>query len=262
MSKTRLPMCIYEYKRVGDAVDGSQAAERDPEKECGNPTRTIQPPLVYARASHPDSLVENQGYVRSWFSASINQGGYLGLAMLPTQNILSQITKFSGLNLQIVFWTTVQVTDEHAGNAISLYLERDHPILGLLDADLSIASFVGCDVSKLLSLAESLFDSPARSEHDPVHVFIFHIWFHATVLDMIRPFISKDKQHGFHSWSPSAMSPEAIFAASVKRLKCLTLIYMGEHPSAAYTVCWYMANMVLCSPKDPERQFYILLYIS
>lgn len=38
--------------------------------------------------------------------------------------------------LKIDFWTTVAVTDGVAANAIALYLENDHPVLGLFDAEL------------------------------------------------------------------------------------------------------------------------------
>jgi hypothetical protein len=39
-------------------------------------------------------------------------------------------------DLRIRYWTTVDVTDDFAASAISLYLENDHPTLGLFDAQL------------------------------------------------------------------------------------------------------------------------------
>lgn len=38
--------------------------------------------------------------------------------------------------LKIDFWTTVAVMDDVAASAIALYLENDHPVLGLFDAEL------------------------------------------------------------------------------------------------------------------------------
>ena len=46
--------------------------------------------------------------------------------------------------LKIAFWTAVQVSDEFAAAVISLYLEANHPIIGLLDIDLFIQDLVGC----------------------------------------------------------------------------------------------------------------------
>lgn len=45
-------------------------------------------------------------------------------------------------DLRIEYWTTVDVTDEFAANAISLYLENDHPTLGLFDAQLFVKDLI------------------------------------------------------------------------------------------------------------------------
>ena len=48
--------------------------------------------------------------------------------------------------LNVAFWTVVPVTNEQAARAISMYLETDHPILGVFDADLFIHGLVNCQV--------------------------------------------------------------------------------------------------------------------
>jgi hypothetical protein len=44
--------------------------------------------------------------------------------------------------LNIEFWTTVRVTNHYAASAISLYLETDHPVFGLFDAELFIIDLI------------------------------------------------------------------------------------------------------------------------
>lgn len=92
------------------------------------------------------------------------------------------------------------------------------------------------------------------------------IWYHATILDIFRPFISNRKQHDLESWSPSSTSPEAIFTASLKQLKRLILVYKGRYRSAAYSIFWnaallYVANAVLKDRNDPEWRFYFQMCI-
>jgi hypothetical protein len=64
-------------------------------------------------------------------------------------------------SLNIEFWTTVRVTSHYAASAISLYLETDHPVFGLFDAELFITDLIDCKfgycspflVSSLLAFA-------------------------------------------------------------------------------------------------------------
>ena len=90
------------------------------------------------------------------------------------------------------------------------------------------------------------------------------IWYHVLVLEIFRPFVATKKQHGFNSWSPSSTLPKAIFAASIRQLKDLMLVYMARQPSATYSLFWhpaimYVAIAVLKDTIDPEWRFYFLL---
>ena len=44
--------------------------------------------------------------------------------------------------LDISFWTSVPISNEFAANVISLYLETDHPLLGIFDPALFISDLV------------------------------------------------------------------------------------------------------------------------
>lgn len=46
-------------------------------------------------------------------------------------------------NLNVAFWTEVEVTNDFAARVISLYLRTDHPLLGLFSPNLFIADLVG-----------------------------------------------------------------------------------------------------------------------
>ena len=44
--------------------------------------------------------------------------------------------------LDISTWTTVQIPNDLAASAISLYLQTDHPVLGFFDADVFLDDLV------------------------------------------------------------------------------------------------------------------------
>lgn len=75
-----------------------------------------------------------------------------------------------------------------------------------------------------------------------------------------------ESHHDIGKWTSPLPSPEAIFAASVKQMKRLILIYGAEHPCAAYSVFWhaglmYVANAALKSPSDDNWKSYFVLCI-
>jgi hypothetical protein len=45
--------------------------------------------------------------------------------------------------LDISFWTTIEVSNDMVASAISLYLETDHALIGLMDANLFVRDLVG-----------------------------------------------------------------------------------------------------------------------
>lgn len=46
--------------------------------------------------------------------------------------------------LNISYWTKVDITNEYAASLISLFLEREHPFTGFFDADLFLQDLVRC----------------------------------------------------------------------------------------------------------------------
>ncbi|KAG7137654.1 hypothetical protein HYQ45_005060 [Verticillium longisporum] len=118
---------------------------------------------------------------------------------------------------------------------------------------------------ELLAWIETLPSSFAQAEDSPHHVMTFHLWFHAAILDIFRPFLRDDKakKTRLTTFSSRKSSAEAAFQASVNQLKRLIVVYRSEYQSSAYTILWhtaliYVANAVLKDTGDPEWRFYFL----
>ncbi|OLN83691.1 Nitrogen assimilation transcription factor nit-4-like protein 10 [Colletotrichum chlorophyti] len=126
----------------------------------------------------------------------------------------------------------------------------------------SSQAFALAKYSKLLAWADNLSEGMERGEHSPAHVLVCHMWFHGTILYLLRPFIPADKQHGFSEWSPSAGQIPAFFAASVEQLKELVEVY-SSYPPATYSIFWHssllnLANAVASDPTNPDWKHYFL----
>ncbi|TQN71231.1 Nitrogen assimilation transcription factor nit-4, partial [Colletotrichum shisoi] len=116
--------------------------------------------------------------------------------------------------------------------------------------------------SRLLVWADNLPESMKRCEHSPYQVLVCHIWFHGTVLYLLRPFIPSDQQHGFRSWSPSADRIHAFFAASIEQLKELAELY-ASCPQSTYSIfghpaLLHVANAVASDVGNPEWRIYFM----
>ncbi|KAH6683726.1 hypothetical protein F5X68DRAFT_171961 [Plectosphaerella plurivora] len=157
------------------------------------------------------------------------------------------------------FWRIMHgVTSEYYKN-VSARLPPDHHVS---------LEFAETKYRELLAWAETLPPSLVQSNESPHHVIIFHIWFHAAILDIFRPFIrhQRRKQSRLKTFSSSQSSPDAAYKASVDQLKRLIIIYRSNYTSSAYTMLWhtaliYVANAVLQDKQDPEWRFYFLLCI-
>ncbi|KAM4062178.1 fungal zn(2)-Cys(6) binuclear cluster domain-containing protein [Hirsutella rhossiliensis] len=115
---------------------------------------------------------------------------------------------------------------------------------------------------ELLAWAETLPKSLALSEDSAHHVVVFHVWFHAAILDIFRPFV-RGPEDRLATFAARESCPRVAFKASVEQLKSLVVIYRSRHKESAYSILWhtgmiYLANAVLHEPKDPAWRFYFL----
>ncbi|CAO2648429.1 Nn.00g076960.m01.CDS01 [Neocucurbitaria sp. VM-36] len=120
--------------------------------------------------------------------------------------------------------------------------------------------------SKLLRLADDLPPTMVRSMRTANHALIFHMTVHLAIIDIFRPFVAPEKQHGFRTYVPQGASPISIFAASVKQLKSLIFEYTYQHPATHYNQFFpapivYAANAVLNDKLDPQQRFYFFYYV-
>ncbi|KAK2022604.1 hypothetical protein LX32DRAFT_698548 [Colletotrichum zoysiae] len=115
---------------------------------------------------------------------------------------------------------------------------------------------------KLLAWADNLSVGMERGECSPPQVLVCHMWFHGTILYLLRPFIPSDRQHGFKTWSPSADQMHAFFAASVEQLKELVEVY-SSYPQSTFSIFGHsalvhVANAVASDTSNPEWRPYFL----
>ncbi|KAJ3453967.1 hypothetical protein MRS44_018599 [Fusarium solani] len=148
------------------------------------------------------------------------------------------------------------------------YRDQPHPRARLSD-HVSLA-FAEYKYRELIAWAETLPPSMMRSEQSPHHVLTFHIWFHAAILDILRPFTvrgrSATKPLRLKTFPCKKSSPDAAYKASVNQLKRLIVVYRKNYASSTYTMLWHtalihVANALLDDTKDSAWRFYLLFCI-
>jgi len=122
--------------------------------------------------------------------------------------------------------------------------------------------FALSEYRKLLDLANQLPETMVYFKGAPSYIFVFHVWYHALILDTFRPFIANEDQYDFKDYSETVSSPQAIFAASIKQLKRIILIH-SNHPESTYNIWWhislmYVASAVVKERSDPEWPYFLL----
>jgi hypothetical protein len=91
---------------------------------------------------------------------------------------------------------------------------------------------------------------------DSHHECYLHTVFHATVLDIFRPFLGLNLP--LQSFGEQQYTPESIFTASVHQINYQVLIYPVIHPSAIF-IPWFgalvqSANAAMTTLQDPDSQ--------
>ncbi|KAM5381974.1 hypothetical protein ACJZ2D_002762 [Fusarium nematophilum] len=148
------------------------------------------------------------------------------------------------------------------------YRDQPRPREGL-SGHVSLA-FAEYKYRELIAWAETLPPSMMRSAQSPHHVLIFHIWLHAAILDIFRPFTVRaraaSKPLRLKTFPCKRSSPDAAYKASVNQLKRLIIVYRKRYASSTYTMLWHtalihVANAILGDTKDPAWRFYLLFCI-
>ncbi|KAF9701168.1 hypothetical protein EKO04_000294 [Ascochyta lentis] len=120
---------------------------------------------------------------------------------------------------------------------------------------------------KLLELMGRLPESMLRQDNTPHWVLIFHSSLHMAILDLFRPYIAPDEQHGFRAYVPESSSPKTIFAASVMQLKGILFAFAIQYTPAYWNLALsgamvFTVNAVLNDLSDKERHNHLAFCIS
>lgn len=149
------------------------------------------------------------------------------------------------------------------GLCLSYYKNRESSLQEHTTLD-----FAELKYRELLDWSKTLPPDTVLRDDSPHHVVILHIWFHAAVLDIFRPFVHGPRPYRFHVLSSSEhrLSPDDAFRTSLQQLKHLVVKYRSNHESSTYTMLWqtaliYVANAVLHDTQNPEWRFYFFTCI-
>ncbi|KAF5023169.1 hypothetical protein F66182_4773 [Fusarium sp. NRRL 66182] len=120
---------------------------------------------------------------------------------------------------------------------------------------------------RLLVWADSLSLDLVRSDSGPHYIMMMHIYYHAIVTDVFRPFLAMPSQSlAMGSFCTPGASPEAAYRASVNQLKRLLLIYRLNFETAMLSVLWqtaliYVANAMMREVKTNNNEWRYYLYL-
>ncbi|ORY64515.1 uncharacterized protein BCR38DRAFT_435341 [Pseudomassariella vexata] len=155
------------------------------------------------------------------------------------------------------FWQILQ------GVTMRYYQGTNSPVPA--HSDLEYAEF---KFRELLAWAENLPSELQRAEDNPHHVVILHLWLHAAILDIFRPFIHglPAERNLLKTFGTRSASAGDVYNASVNQLKRLIITFRSNYVSSTYTILWhtaltYLANAMLQGQSDPEWHVYFLLCI-
>ncbi|KAK5999162.1 Notoamide biosynthesis transcriptional activator notL'-like protein [Cladobotryum mycophilum] len=122
---------------------------------------------------------------------------------------------------------------------------------------------------RLLGWAHNLPLCLVRNPSSNHAVFLLHIYFHAIVTDIFRPFLDTQPPFRFKTFSAPHASAEAAYSASVNQLKRLLLLYRLHCKRATLCILWqtgliYVANAMMREAGTPgtEWRFYLNLCLA
>ncbi|KAF4954607.1 hypothetical protein FSARC_12047 [Fusarium sarcochroum] len=120
---------------------------------------------------------------------------------------------------------------------------------------------------RLLMWADTLSLDLVRTDNSSHSIMMMHIYYHAIVTDVFRPFLSENNQPLYMtSFSTPGATPEAAYGASVNQLKRLLLIYRLNFETAMLSVLWqtgliYVANAMMREVKTNSNEWRYYLHL-
>lgn len=118
---------------------------------------------------------------------------------------------------------------------------------------------------ELLAWADNLPPVLSRNGFKSHLVVTFHVWFHAAILDIFRPFVQSagDGHYKLRTFSSGISSPTIVRDASLEQLKRLIVIYRFNYRPSTYSIMWhtallYVANAML---QDTEKKDWLVYFL-
>ncbi|QUC22753.1 uncharacterized protein UV8b_06994 [Ustilaginoidea virens] len=156
------------------------------------------------------------------------------------------------------FWTIASETSR-------LYDGDDGQLPPTWGPDRALA-FAEFKYRELLAWTNSLPLQLMSNHHTQHHVQVMHIWLHATILDLFRPFVRDRSRHDqrFRTFASSHCTARAVRETSTARLKKLMVNYSRNYGCSNFTILWhtaliYVANAVLDDePKHQDWYSYLV----
>ncbi|KAL9481005.1 hypothetical protein ACSS6W_005791 [Trichoderma asperelloides] len=123
---------------------------------------------------------------------------------------------------------------------------------------------------RLLCWAAQLPMSLVRSPESSHAVLMLHVYFHAIITDVFRPFsLISNRLLRLSSFESPQATPESAYAGSINQLKRLLLVYRLNFKTATLSVLWqtglvYVANAMVRDTRESsnERRYYIFLCLA
>jgi hypothetical protein len=145
--------------------------------------------------------------------------------------------------------------------AVSYYSNSSKP-----SASHVTIQFAEYKYKELLAWADNLPSALSRSGYKSHLVITFHVWFHAAILDIFRPFVEPASSHHYKlkTFSSGVSSPGIVYDASLQQLKRLIVIYRFNYKPSTYSMVWhtallYVANAMLQGTEQEDWLVYFLL---
>ncbi|KJZ68893.1 hypothetical protein HIM_11715 [Hirsutella minnesotensis 3608] len=130
----------------------------------------------------------------------------------------------------------------------------------------SSLAFAEFKFRELLAWSNGLPSQMESKETNPHHVHVLHLWLHAAILDIFRPFMRDAAlmERRLKTFARTTTTPRTVCDISTSQLKGLIISYRVTYASSSYSILWhtaliYVVNELLETMKEENWQSYLLL---
>ncbi|KAH8904140.1 hypothetical protein BR93DRAFT_169665 [Coniochaeta sp. PMI_546] len=144
------------------------------------------------------------------------------------------------------------------------YLPTQEPVVGRVPWEFTQSIF-----DKLLKWTDGFHCGLARGDQTPHHSAVLHIWLHASISQLFRPFARSPSDQGLTPIDPEGAEEIAknVLEASIHQLKHMCLSFRDTYSCSSYAIFWhmallYVANAALEDINDTQWRAYFNLCVT